>query len=173
MEAFQRPRRASQAAYVFTYRLALVGTIVLRSINIPGFIWGCGGEGQGRDRGNHVQRLPLAGCLVPTVRDHACSLWTQPPPALTTLRGIAQAAKLTFCLSTQMLFPAAALRKQQNCPGSSKPLASVLFLQPVLVARTCLFSSSSFLRLPLPGMVSPKVPLQQVSRPFPVSILHH
>lgn len=49
MEAFQYPRRASQAAYVFTYRLAVVGTIVLRSINIPGFIWGCGGEGGGRD----------------------------------------------------------------------------------------------------------------------------
>lgn len=36
MEAFQYQRRASQAAYVSLHRLALVGTIVLRSINIQG-----------------------------------------------------------------------------------------------------------------------------------------
>lgn len=72
MEAFQHPRKDGQAAYVFTYLLAVVGTIVLRSINIPGFIWGCGGEGGGRWRteGTTSSNCPQlhTGCSMPDVR---------------------------------------------------------------------------------------------------------
>lgn len=60
MEAFQYQRRASQAAYVSLHHPALVGTIVLRSINIQGLSGAAEGKAE-----EGMRKLQALIALIP------------------------------------------------------------------------------------------------------------
>lgn len=84
MEAFQY-QRASQAAYVSPHRLAVVGTIVLRSINIQGLSGAVAGkeEEETREPQAVITLGPVwgaqspTGLLLPSVALHKVPAWSQ------------------------------------------------------------------------------------------------
>lgn len=169
MEVFQYPRRASQVGSIFMDRLTTVAIVGLSSINIPDFIWGCGGDEGCRDRGTHVQGLSLGGCSVPVTMECARSLWAQAPPALSvTLHNIPSS---DFALQHKQSFiPATKSSRIEQIPRfCAVSPASAGWDSPILVAAISLSSSSSSLNLLLSRMFSSKVILQQLSRSFPLS----
>lgn len=84
MEAFQY-QRASQAAYVSLHRLAVVGTIVLRSINIQGLSGAAAGKEEEETREPQTVIAPSsvwgaqspAGLLMPSMALHKVPAWFQ------------------------------------------------------------------------------------------------